>query len=308
MNLILTSFYLKIMEYQIWKRKNGSEIVLCNLKELLVEQLNVTSLLEARSRLNSSGEYAVKCPFCSSEGYEKEKLYIHEDLEKGYCFKCTRTYINVDDEIRYDIRIPVCENSSSVSLVKLNDPIWSLNAFENEFDEYDGIGYNYLVTKRHKFMSQLYKVLNIKFHDHNPVIPFYYRGELIYYQVRFIKSKRIKYFMPPISHKPIYSIEHGNNKKLIISEGVFDSIANLILYPDRTPISVLGSSVSDYQIEMIRNYCPEDIVIYMDETRISYNVKKKLERVINYCPISIIRSDGEDPEENLKKRIRRGYL
>ena len=296
------------MEYQIWKRKNGQELVLCNLEELLLDQMQVSSLLEAKSKLTTSGEYVVKCPFCSREGYNKEKLYIHEDLEKGYCFKCTRTYINVDDTIKYNIRVPIYENSATFSLVKLSDPIWSLDAFENEFDEFDEEGYNYLVNKGHKFMSQLYKVLNIKFHDHNPVIPFYYKGELIYYQVRFIKANRIKYFMPRISNKPIYSIEHGDNKKLIICEGVFDSMANLILYPDRTPIAVLGSSVSDYQIDMIRNYCPEDILIYMDETRLSLGIKNKLEEVINYCPINIVKSSGRDPEEKLKYLIKKGVL
>lgn len=296
------------MEYQIWKRKNGQELVLCNLEELLLDQMQVSSLLEAKSKLTTSGEYVVKCPFCSREGYNKEKLYIHEDLEKGYCFKCTRTYINVDDTIKYNIRVPIYENSATFSLVKLSDPIWSLDAFENEFDEFDEEGYNYLVNKRHKFMSQLYKVLNIKFHDHNPVIPFYYKGELIYYQVRFIKANRIKYFMPRISNKPIYSIEHGDNKKLIISEGVFDAMSNLILYPDRTPIAVLGSSVSDYQIDMIRNYCPEDILIYMDETRLSLGIKNKLEEVINYCPINIVKSSGRDPEEKLKYLIKKGVL
>lgn len=294
------------MDYQIWKKRNGSEIVLCNLEELLLDYLGVTTLTEASSYLKSNRtEYAIKCPFCSEEGYEKEKLYIHSDLQKGYCFKCTRTFVNVNSDIRYDIKIPsmITNSNEQFSLVKLSDPNWSLDLFYDEFDDYDEIGYNYLVNKRHKYMDPLYKVLGIKFHDHNPVIPFYYNGDLIYYQVRFIRPGRIKYFMPPISHKPPYIIEHGDNKSIIICEGVFDAISLLIQAPSSTPFAVLGSSISDYQLEFLRSYCPSNIRIYMDETDISMKILRKVRSVIDYCPISIIKSNGEDPEEKLKYLI-----
>ena len=70
------------------------------------------------------------------------------------------------------------------------------------------------------------------------------------------------------------------------------------------PVAILGSSISDYQIEFIREYVPEEIVVYMDETDISKRVATKIQSVIDYCPIRLIKSDGQDPEENLKRRLK----
>ena len=45
----------------------------------------------------------------------------------------------------------------------------------------------------------------------------------------------------------------------------------------------------------------------MDETNISIRIANKLKSVIDYCPIKIIKSDGTDPEETMKMRMRCGY-
>lgn len=304
--ILLSPLFCKNMEYQVLKRKNGQEVVLCNLEELLIDYYEVTSATQLHQYVNSSGEYSIKCPFCRDEGYEKEKLYIREDMKLGYCFKCTRAFSNVTDNITYDIRTPEFTTSEQFSLVKLSDKNWTLDMYNNEFDDYDEIGYNYLINKRHKYMSELYKALRFKFNNHNVVMPFYFHGELIYYQIRFTGPSKIKYFFPPITHKPIYSIEHGDNKKLFVCEGIFDAISGMIMYPDRTPVAVLGSYVSDYQLEMIRTYCPEDIIVFMDETSISKKVADKLITKLDYSNISIRPSDGQDPEELFKELIKKG--
>ena len=78
------------------------------------------------------------------------------------------------------------------------------------------------------------------------------------------------------------------------------------MYPDKMPIAILGSSVSDYQIEMIRTYNPKSITVYMDETKLSIGVIKKLQTVIDNVDYHYKRSDGQDPEEMLKYKIRTG--
>ena len=157
-------------------------------------------------------------------------------------------------------------------------------------------------------MKSLYKILKIRFDaEHNPVIPYFYHGNLIYYQIKNAYGFRGKsyppYFNPPIDHKPAYIIEHGDNTKFIISEGTFDCIADLIMYPNRTPFGVMGSSITDYQIGMLRSYVPDDILIYMDETSISEKIANKIARYIDYADIHIVKSNGEDPEEALKRKI-----
>lgn len=295
------------MEFKEVKRKNGQVIVFCNFEDLLKEAYGVKSMEEVLPHANDNGEYIIHCPFCKQEGHTKHKLYIKDDLTVGHCFVCTRTYVNVDDKVDLSFSIPdflPYFGYSGLNLVKLEDPIWSLDKYFNEFDDYDEKGVNYLIG-RHKYMAELYKALDFKFLDGNIVMPFKYHGEVFYYQLRFTGNSNIRYFFPPISKKPPYIIDHGGGKirKICIVEGVYDAISMLIQAPDYIPCAVLGSSISDYQIEFIREYVPKEILIYMDKTEISIKIARKLVTRIDYCPIKIHYSDGTDPEEMMKKRM-----
>lgn len=293
------------MDYQELTKKDGRVIILCNFDELLMDFYGSKSMTEVQNYLKDNGEYIIKCPFCKAEGYTKDKLYIKGDLTVGHCFKCHRAFINVTDTIEYNIKTPSISRTRSFDLVKLNNENWNLDMYNNEFDDYDEIGEKYLAS-RHKYLPALAKVLGFKFYNHNVIMPFYFHGELIYYQMRFTNKNPIRYFFPPISAKPIYSIELTDSRDLIISEGIFDGISNLLMYPDKKPICILGSSVSDYQIEMIRTYNPRSITVYMDETELSIKVTKKLQSVIDNVEYHLWKSDGTDPEEALKKRIKYG--
>jgi DNA primase len=117
--------------------------------------------------------------------------------------------------------------------------------------------------------------------------------------------------MPPISKKPPYVIDRGEEYKhrLVVVEGIFDAIAALIQCPDYTPVAVLGSSISDYQIDYLRDYCGyiDKIRVWMDETKISIGIAEKLKKELGYPIIKIIKSNGQDPEEIMKFRMSRGY-
>lgn len=293
------------MNYQELTKKDGRILVLCNFDELLMEAFSANSMTEVQKNVKSNGEYIIQCPFCKSEGYMKHKLYVKYDLTVGHCFKCHRAFINVTDTIEYNIKSPVKSRNNSYNLVKLNNDNWTLDMYYNEFDEHDERGERYLMN-RHRYLPALAKELGFKFYNHNIIMPFFFHGELIYYQMRFTNKNPIRYFFPPISNKPIYPIELSNSKDIIICEGVYDSIGCLLMYPDKMPIAILGSSVSDYQIEMIRTYNPRSITVYMDETKLSIGVIKKLQTVIDNVDYHYKRSDGQDPEEMLKYKIRTG--
>lgn len=296
------------MEYKEVKKRDGQRLIFCNFEDLLKEYYGVSSMEEVEPFQNSTNEYIIHCPFCKEEGHTKHKLYIKSDLTVGHCFVCTRTYVHVTDQVDTSYKIPdffpLFHRKHGVELVKLNDPVWSLEKYKFEFDNYDETGVSYL-TGRHRFMTELYKILDFKFMDGNIVMPFKYKGEVFYYQIRFSgKNNKIRYFFPPISAKPPYIIEHGNCKKVIVCEGIFDAIALLIMAPEFMPVAILGSSISDYQLDFIREYVPDEIIVYMDETEISKRVARKIQATIDYCPIRLIKSDGQDPEENLKERLK----
>lgn len=287
---------------------NGDRtIYLMDLESYIRDEISLGNFKESQK------DYITQCPYCRDayllnkeyiESYSKYKLYTLKDFSIGHCFRCDSIFINRTENINTEIDYPdFSDKIDEFSLVKLDDPIWKLNTFY-KFEEFDELGYDYLINKRHKFFDKLTKILNIRFSNHNPVIPFYFHNEFIYYQTKMaFGNSRIPYFDPPISRKPAYIIEHGNNKKFVISEGTFDGIADLILYPDRTPFCLLGSSITDYQLWMLRSYTPEDILVYLDSTELSKKVAQRISKVITYADISIRYSKGIDPEEYLKYLI-----
>lgn len=300
-------------QYKEVKRKHGGSIVFCDLKDLICKSLGIDDPEDAPK---TGSEYVIHCPFCAEEGHSKHKLYIKDDFSLGHCFVCGRAFVNVTDEINFEVRVSDSilnfgRTLEKLNLVPLTDPTWSLNKIESDFVDFDQTGYDYLCS-RHPYMKDLYKILGFKFWEGNIVMPFYYHGTPFYYQIRFSNvghdDKGIRYFFPPISAKPPYIIDHGQGKirKLILCEGVFDAISLLIQAPDYIPVALLGSSISNYQINFIREYLPEHIIIFMDETEISLRIKDKLKSAIDYCPIDIIRSGGEDPEECMIRKMKQG--
>lgn len=257
------------------------------------------------------GNYKCQCPYCLEAyktdhtyngPYEKFKLYVGENFEFAHCFRCDKIFLDIENGNKMEVSTPNYSSDTIKPVYKLQGEKWSVDLFPL-FSEKTDEGVKYL-RSRHRKLAQLYKLLGIRFFKENPVIPFFYKGELVYFQIRYVhpeKHQGRKYFNPPIDDKPAYIIEHGNNKKFVIVEGVFDAIACLLLYPDRTPLAVLQHSITKYQLGMLRSYVPEDILVYMDSTEFSERVADQIKDVINYAPISVQPSNGEDPEEAYKR-------
>lgn len=316
------NFFKPVMDYREITKKDGKKIVFCRFEDLLKDFYGVGTMEEVEPHCNNNGEYIIHCPFCKAEGHTKHKLYIKSDLTVGNCFVCGRAYVNVTDKFDPHVilsglignRNLLYGQQRGFSLVRLEDPTWSIDKFVYEFDDYDSSGICYLES-RNPYLGELYRILGMKFWNGNVVIPFYdNKGEVFYYQIRFTNithdmKNKIRYFMPPIKEKPPYIINRDGSAKrrLIICEGIFDAIACLIQAPDYTPVAVLGSHISDYQVDYLRYYYAtdgiEEIKIWMDEFEISKRIKNEIKRKIDYVPISIIPSNGPDPEEIMIQRI-----
>lgn len=297
-------------EFVGWKvvTNHKSTYMIGNLKGYLDEKINENQYSE------HSEDYSIECPYCSTDAhlsdssyngkeYHKKKLYVHKDGKYGKCFRCTRVFINVSKFIDDYVDCGVfSEDDINFNISRMNNDTWNLDLFKS-LPDHNTAGVNYLINKRHKYMEKLYKILHFRFLAENPVIPFFYKKKLIYYQVRYITNFSLDtpYFSPTVEHKPPYIIERNENKKFVICEGVFDAIACLILYPDRTPFAVLGSSITEYQLCFLRSYVPEDIIVSMDTTELSNTVASNIRLSVNYAPVSVIRSGGEDPEERMKR-------
>ena len=305
-----------MFEYKEIVKKNGRILVFCNFEDLLKEVYGVNTMDQVEAVMEKKGtEIIARCPFCKHE-HTKSKLYIRDDMTTGWCFLCNRTYINVTDTLNTDVVVPRTFADFGAGPLKFELPVmkdseWSLDKYYYEFDDESDVGMKYLLG-RHGFFKDLAKALDFKFWNGNVVLPFKHDGKVYYYQIRFTgQNNKIRYFLPPVSQKSCYIIERSEEDvrhRILIVEGVFDAVACLPQCPDYTPVAVLGSSISDYQIAQIREYAGyvSDCVIWMDETEISVRIKKKVRSIIDYCPIHIIKSYGPDPEERLQRKLKYG--
>jgi len=285
---------------QLFRSKKGNECLLIDLKSYY-EGLDETQVSKPTEK-----DYICECPICAEEQHYKHKLYIEKGFNVGHCFRCHTVLIDNtehNDCSYYDnyenFEIPQLEDISKNTLVKLDGDKWNLELYES-LGNVSKKGLDYLKSRKNSFLDKLYIPLGIRFLGCNPVIPFYFHNELIYYQIKLIDGD-IKYFSPPIKKKPLYIIEKKSNpnRKFVICEGVFDAIACLILFPDRVPVALLGSTITTYQLWMLNSYAPADILIFMDETRLSQGVYYKIRSYLDYSKLSILESDGSDPEEYL---------
>lgn len=268
----------------------------------------------------SDGHYYIVCPICKerhelgTEGYyqesnyNKRKLGIMPNRQVGHCFRCGSVFLNSSDEIV--VSIPhltlfngiTAEDLKPIKLSHMSDHL-------NKVKELDILERDYLLDRNPRMDIEKLGIKSFNFWDDRPnvFIPFNFLGEIFYYQLRFIDNEDPKYFMPSIQKKLPYIPEVRDTKKIVIVEGVFDAIACLTLYPDRTPIAILGSDITKYHINILRKYFSfDDILIHMDETHISEKIAK---RIINtpiafyINDINVVQSDGMDPEELLRDQL-----
>jgi len=99
----------------------------------------------------------------------------------------------------------------------------------------------------------------------------------------------------------LYILRPGHSI-IILCEGVFDAIACMDIYPNCTIAAALGCTVTPYQVWMLRRLMPSQIIVYMDESRLSLGVIEQLKEypIADYCQFNYVAVNGEeDPEEYL---------
>lgn len=280
-------------------------------------KVDMDRLLESQSDHRvTEKHYVLTCPACIEEKlkrgephYNKKKLYITKDKKIGYCQRCHAIFIryfeaNVDDIILLG-GLPRFESYQTTfdSLAEI-PPLYNggMDYYKNgkplttELVEYLSWRRSYSVVKNLDLLN--YRCYN----NEEIIIPFQYFGDTIYYQINYVNPNPLKYLNPPIKRKPIYVLRQGS-PLLVLCEGIYDAVALLELYPTCTPVALLGCDITDYHIWMIRKLCPTQILIYMDETKLSLGIYHELMRspLGSYCNISVVQSDGTDPEELLIK-------
>lgn len=323
---------LNIDEWRLERENSFRKVFSGDLKEYVSEMQK-----SGKTYNNNKGDIVTLCPYCyeaykhdrSYSGvYKKKRLYVDQDIHMGHCFRCDNLFVQYNDqdisidelinqkfEIEsYYLRNMMFEDEIEVLSIKQHGDYGSIDYF-NSLDNRNEIGQKYLLEKRHKFFSEkLIDRLNIKFEENgNVVIPFYINNELKFYQSKNIyfdkrnhKENDRPYTNPEIDRKPPYIIK-GSSNKWILCEGVFDAIACYIMsHGEFSVMALLGSTLSNYHAQILKDHIPDYIVIMMDEYSISQKIQNALS-VKSKLKSSIIYTDGRDPEERMKDMIDEGY-
>lgn len=294
--------------------------------------------LESTGYKSESGHEAFYCPFCvvkrGPDHPSKGRLYYTDQKKMGICFQCNTVVYpegafvdESESELFYAIGALRDKLERKVGINAMPEIKYDFEPLNDELKIY-------LRDERHPLTLPLIDILHLDgfygYKDKGIVFPFFERGKIIKFQVRFTKPKemkdpktgkvrKMKYYTSP-GPKPLYSPTHVlMNYKLLredtvtICEGSFDALALLILgYPN--PLAVLGSSITPMQIMQLRGLLPSNAFICMDEKSISYAIRDQLRGTVPSLSDFLIQDfGGSDPEEYLKSQLRdenqlAGYL
>ena len=223
------------------------------------------------------------CPNCIIKRGKPDnegKLYWSVDKGLGFCFKCNTAYHRSVDSEGPTAESELEQVSRSFSNNEMINYPPDPSKVATDFSELNNICSKYLVNDRHKLLGLLASKLGFmswKGSTNGVVIPFYYKNYCSRYQVRFITDNHKRRFHTSsgdnkIPYSPNRILGNTQVSHITICEGVFDAIALWILgFPN--PLAILGSSITSYQIGLIRKLCPEKITLCMDTKLINDGVK-----------------------------------
>ena len=248
---------------------------------------------------DSETHFICECKHCiETEGKHKRKLYIKKDFSVGHCFICDSIFINETEEIPEELRFTPIQRFIPFQNRSIDFPDIDCSYYldSNEIDE---VSAKYLKNRNPKLDFNKYK---LKCRHNRIVIPFYYKDELIYYQVRYINPIGAKYFNPKTQHKPLYLVPNQEFTDVaILAEGTFDIMALDCMYgPEYTKIGLLGKTVTNSQLKFLKYYDFKKFIISLDELELSMKLKLKLETEFGVeCQVI---DTQIDPEEYVRSR------
>lgn len=242
----------------------------------------------------TTNHFVSVCPWCAEHlGYVKKKLYIKksdstDNLHEGFCQRCRTIYFNRTTDLSFEL-IVRRDKDKVFSLSRLPKFIPGSNHDQSQYLNFTGnkpdveillrsrnnAGYRYIpyIDK----LGMKGKIINQDTNQGFIMFPFTLpkTNELIYWQTKLFGFD-LKYFMPTIDHKPFYCPVY-RGPKIVVCEGIFDALACMILFPDRTPIAFLGCYATPYHIWMLRNYIiPTDCLVFLDNIHLSINLMFQL--------------------------------
>ena len=260
----------------------------------------------------SRNELIFLCDFCIEEGHSDDKkgtLYYNEEKQCGHCWSCGTVVFTEREFSCTEVPQYAKGYNEVVSSFDIREEFLNLEAIQFDFPSLNEECLDYL-RGRNPFLPQLAEFLGLKAwygKEVGVVVPFRLWEKIVSFQTRFIhKREGGKYFTSP-GTKPLFSPENifwptrwRRHINVTLCEGVYDAIALMCMgYP--CPLACLGSSLTSFQLYMLRKLVPECILCCYDKKSISRgvieNVKNHLPSVQKFTIINDWESSCGDPED-----------
>jgi len=264
----------------------------------------------------NSTHFIYYCPNCEykRDRHDRDgKFYWSKEKSVGYCHKCVTAFFPESNEsvVHQELNNTI---TATISRLRNEERFIDPPRIQFDFDELTLENLAYLKS-RHLFLPILAKYLHCKSWNGSKkgtVFPFFYKNYISGFQARFhTDDKSSRYYTSGGNHKILYSPVHVFTNfnlrpwdgTITLVEGIFDAIAALIMgYP--SPLAVFGSSVSAYQILLLRKLLPDNAFIMMDNKDISWAIAKQIKKEVkSISDTQIIHFNGLDPEEHFKIQL-----
>lgn len=254
--------------------------------------------------------YVCKCPFCEEHGEpdSKSTLYMYKESMTGWCWRC----------LSYVVDKILVGNLSLKNKLR-NDSIQKMNEIKlptlmevdiSHLKHVTSKPYiDYFINKRsYKYLlhNREFDFREISFRGRKGIIiPFYYDGLIIDYQIRYLEDGKMKYYTSENDKIPYFPLGFDSKvryKSITLVEGAFDATsAHILGLPN--PMAVLGKSITEIIKKLLEMINPEIIYLAFDEWKINNDIANQLKKFLTSRLILVGNNTHYDIDECLKFEI-----
>lgn len=252
------------------------------------------------------------CPLCKLEKerelgqiYEKRNVQVSGDF--AFCFRCKTKFVDTEKAVKTN-------DFTELDFMEVEEKQVSFEETDCSFiwDLLEEVPKNVMdyLLKRNPYLSKDFiESLFISGDKNRIIIPFFSKDKIIYYQFRYIRHGKLKYFNPPTSYKPFWYKSYSPLKPTLIVEGVFDALAILCVTNEYNVLASIGSTISTKQFEKLMTMNVSSITVFMDDLNKTFDLCKKLRYKKYKGPLYYIEAFYDrDSEELLKSYGKEGFL
>ena len=243
----------------------------------------------------SGGQEVYNCPWCETKYGPNStgkypKLYIDPNKGVGICYRCNTVVVVGDpNDPKKKVKRILSEREEEilepVLLPEVHPVKKTLHRILNRSPYIETLGISNLAILETPIGTETY-----------PLFPFLLDSIPYSYQIWLGKTPKYYTFPgPKVFYSPTGLKLDDRLEELTIVEGVFDALGALYLgYPN--PIAVLGNTLSKRQKHLLEVIGSKKVKIFLDDTQLSTLLALQIAEQLG-LNVSIVESDGEDPDE-----------